>query len=110
MVKINMDLDLNKLNDDELESLLHLKKVAKNQQQIVDESGTIKVRNSNKKIWSEKMVGELYRLKDVRKLSISDIQNKLNKSFKKRLSKDQIQGKISNLKYQKKWGNNLITE
>ena len=127
MVKLEIELDLNKLSDEELESYLNLKKKAKIQkaeqeleeipsaplervQTIVDKTGTIKKRKSNRQIFSDEMISELYRLKDIRKMSMRDITDNLNRTFPDKVTEDQVAKKIGNLKYNKRWGTHLLLD
>lgn len=66
--------------------------------------------NYKKQMWFPQMVSELYRMKDVRKLSLDDIQENINRKFETDFTKEQVRQKISNLKNHKKWGNHLMIE
>lgn len=81
---------------------------APKEQEVITEKGEIKTRRSNEPYWTDEMVSEVYRLKDIRKQSIQNITDEINRKFGMELDKGQIKRKISNLKYRKKWGTHLL--
>jgi len=143
MVKIELDVDLNELTDEELEAYLKLKKKGRAKKKTVieekviedvDMEDKIKIpieqlsredkerlgslvenwietsKESKRTFWTGAMISELYRLKEIRKVSLEDIASTLNRKFNQKLTVHQIDKKIDNMKYRRQWGTHLLED